>query len=203
MQFNSTRISVRVLILAAICCSLTPLCLRADIVTFSSPLSGANENPAVPTPATGFTTVSLNTVTQVLTIDLNFTNLTTPTVAAHIHCCISPPGNTGVATTVPAFPGFPLGVTSGTYDGMLDLTLDSSYNPAFITANGGTVATAEAAFVAGFENGMTYLNIHTMQNPGGEIRGALTTPEPPSVALAGLALAALWMVRRRAVRVSK
>jgi hypothetical protein len=198
MQFNSARVSVPVLILVAICC--TPLCLRANIITFSAPLSGANENPAVVTPATGFTTVSLDTVTQLLMIDLTFTNLTTPTTAAHIHCCISPPDNAGVATTVPAFPGFPLGVTSGTYDGVLDLTLASSYNPAFITANGGTVASAEAAFVTGFENDMTYLNIHTTQNPGGEIR-AFLTPEPPSVALVGLALAAFWMVRRRAGRV--
>src|SRR5215469_15830728 len=127
-------------------------------ITFSAPLSGANENPAVATPATGFTTVSLDTVTQLLTIDVTFTGLTTATVAAHIHCCISPPGNVGVATTVPAFPGFPLGVTSGSYMGVLDLTQMSSYNPAFITAEGG-LASAEAAFVAGFENDMTYLNI--------------------------------------------
>src|SRR5215472_16998689 len=95
-------------------------------ITFSAPLSGANENPVVVTPATGFTTVSFDTMTQLLTIDLTFTDLTTPTTAAHIHCCISPPANTGLATTVPAFPGFPLGVTSGTYMGVLDLTQASS-----------------------------------------------------------------------------
>src|SRR5262249_15430801 len=134
MQFDSTRIFIRVLILAAICCSLTPLCLRADIITFSAPLSGANENPAVVTPATGFTTVSLDTATNLLTIDLTFTDLTTPTTAAHIHCCVSAGGTAGVATTMPAFPGFTLGGTSGTYDMVLDLSQASSYNPAFIMA---------------------------------------------------------------------
>jgi hypothetical protein len=130
-------------------------------ITFTAVLSGANENPATGSPGTGFTTVRFDTVTQLLNVDVTFSGLTTPTTAAHIHCCISPPGNAGVATTVPAFPGFPLGVTSGTYNMALDLTQASSYNPAFITANGGTVASAEAVFVAGFENDMTYLNIHT------------------------------------------
>jgi len=170
-------------------------------ITFSAPLSGANENPAIVTPATGFTTVSLDTVTQLLSIDVTFSGLTTGTIAAHIHCCVSPPGNAGVATTMPVFPGFPMGVTSGSYMGVLDLTQSSSYNPAFITNNGGTVASAEAVFVAGFLNDMTYLNIHTSQNPGGEIR-AFLTPEPTSAALAGLALAGFLMARRRAARTS-
>jgi hypothetical protein len=44
--------------------------------------------------------------------------------------------------------------------------LDSNfYNPAFVTANGGTVAGAEAALIAGLENQMTYFNIHTQQSP--------------------------------------
>jgi hypothetical protein len=171
-------------------------------ITFSEPLSGANENPVVNTPATGFTTVTLDTVTELLTIDLTFTDLTSDTTAAHIHCCVSPPGNAGVATVLPAFPGFPLGVTSGTYMGVLDLSLASSYNPAFITANGGTVASAEAAFTAGFENDMAYLNIHTTQNPGGEIRAVLT-PEPVPAALAGLALIGMWMIGRGRNRANK
>jgi hypothetical protein len=182
----------------AILCSMTGLAGLScgATITFNAPLSGANENPAVSTPATGFTTVTLDTVTQLLTIDLTFTDLTGPTTAAHIHCCISPPGSTGVATTLPAFPGFPLGVTSGSYMGVLDLTQSGSYNPAFITANGGTISSAEAAFITGFETGMTYLNVHTAKNPSGEIR-AFLTPEPESAMLAGLALAALWMIRRK------
>jgi hypothetical protein len=162
-------------------------------ITFSAPLSAANENPPTASLGTGFTTVSLDTVTQLLSINITFSDLTTPTTAAHIHCCIAPPGNAGVATVVPAFPGFPLGVTSGTYSGVLDLTMAASYNPAFITANGGTVASAEAVFVAGLENDMTYLNIHTTEFPGGEIR-AFLTPEPGSAVLAGLALAGLGMI---------
>ena len=40
---------------------------------------------------------------------------------------------------------FPLGVTSGTYDNTLDMTQATSYNPAYVTATGGTTAGAEAA----------------------------------------------------------
>jgi hypothetical protein len=53
---------------------------------------------------------------------------------------------------------------------MLDL---SSYNPAFVSANGGTAASAEAALFAGIMAGHAYLNIHTTTFPGGEIEGFL------------------------------
>ena len=46
--------------------------------------------------------------------------------------------NVGVATAVPAFPGFPLMATSGTYSSVVfDLTMTTIYNPAFITLQGG------------------------------------------------------------------
>ena len=54
-----------------------------------------------------------------------------------------------MATTAPSFVGVPLGVTSGTFNATLDLTLASSFNPAFVTAGGGTVADAEAALANG------------------------------------------------------
>ena len=53
----------------------------------------------------------------------------------------------------------------------------TSYNPAFITSAfnpSGTVAGADAALVSGIAAGKTYLNIHTTNFPGGEIRGFLT-----------------------------
>ncbi len=56
---------------------------------------------------------------------------------------------------------------------LFDLTLASSYNSAFITAHGGTVAQAEADLIAGLLGGQTYLNIHTNLFPGGEIRANL------------------------------
>ena len=65
----------------------------------------------------------------------------------------------------PTFSGFPLGVTSGSFMQTFDMTQASSYNPAFVTANGGTVAGAEAALLAGLHAGTAYLNIHTSMVP--------------------------------------
>jgi len=140
---------------------------------FTAELSGANENPPAATSGTGTAAVTWNTATSQMTVDVVFAGLTTGTTASHIHCCAVPPTNAGVATTVPRFVGFPTGVTSGTYLHTLDMTDAGSYNPAFVSSHGGTVASAESALLAGILAGQAYLNIHTTMFPGGEIRGVL------------------------------
>src|SRR3954449_12959415 len=84
-------------------------------ITFTASLSGANEVPVVASPGTGLATVILDAAAQTLQINVTFSGLTSNVTAAHIHCCAPLGTNAGVATTVPAFPGFPTGVTSGTY----------------------------------------------------------------------------------------
>ena len=137
-------------------------------------LSPLNENPAHPeSSASGTAQVIWDTSTGMMTVNMTFAGLTTPNTAAHIHCCVASPAITGVATTVPTFTGFPGGVTSGTYMHTFDMSNSTSYNPAFVTAHGGTAAGAEAALLAGMQAGQTYLNIHTTMFPGGEERGFL------------------------------
>jgi hypothetical protein len=177
----------------------------ANPITFSAILSGLNEIPANASPATGQATVTLDPVAQTLQLDVAFSGLTSNDVAAHIHCCLASPflqANVGVATTVPAFPGFPLGVTSGTYSSaVFNLTQPLIYNPAFVTGQGG-LPQAEAALIAGIMNGETYLNIHTANFQGGEIRGFLTpapspVPEPGTISLLGLGISGLIATKRR------
>ena len=141
---------------------------------FTAPLNGPNESPPNASAGTGFATVDFNPSLHTLSISFSFSGLTGTTTASHIHCCIAPNGTAGVATAVPTFPGFPLAVTSGSYSAVFDTSLASTWNPAFITANGGTPAGAEARLATGMTAGQAYLNVHTGVFPGGEIRGFLT-----------------------------
>lgn len=172
----------------------------AGVLTFTANLNGATEDPAVVSAGTGHATVMFDDASNMLSVDVSFSGLTGVTTVAHIHCCTATPnaGNAGVATEVPTFPGFPGGVTSGTYTETFDLTLPGSFNPGFITTSpGSTVDAARARLVGGLLAGTAYLNIHTRSSPGGEIRGFLHVPAPQTLSFAALLLLALPALRRR------
>ena len=179
----------------------------AQAATYTAILNGATENPATPSSGIGGAIVTLDTTAHTLRVGASFSGLTGTTTAAHIHCCVAPPGNVGVATQTPSFVGFPLGVTSGSMDVTYDTTQAATWNAGFITNNGGTVAGAEAALAAGLAAGQAYLNIHSSAHTSGEIRGFLEfqAPAHPVPAnsqwiMGGLVLllaAGAWVVLRR------
>ena len=189
---------------AALLMSSSPVI--AHPITFLGTLSNAGEPPeAAGSPGTGSVKVILDDDTFTLEVHASFSGLLGNSSAAHIHCCTSLAGvgNAGVATPVPSFPGFPLGVKSGTYDQSFDMTQASSWNPAFISANGGTTASAFAAFSTGINAGEAYFNIHSEVSPSGEIRAFLqAVPEPGSavVLLGGLIFLVVIAQSRRCRR---
>jgi hypothetical protein len=89
---------------------------------------------------------------------------------------------------------------SGTYTSpVFDLTQPLIYNPAFVTNQGG-LPQAEAALIAGLLNNETYLNIHTMMNPGGEIRGILSAVPDEAGTLSLLGLGIIGLIAARKMR---
>jgi len=192
------KISTAIALPLVVGCLSTPA--HATIYTYEAFLDGVSESPPNASPATGFTEVDYDSVLHTLEVQVTFSGLLGTTTASHIHAATALPGTgtAGVATTLPYFAGFPIGVTSGSYMNTLDLTQTSSWNPSFVTANGGTTAGAELALFNALQADEAYLNIHTTFAPGGEIRGFLVSvPEPGSLALLGLGLGAVAWLKRK------
>lgn len=190
------------LCLVAVAAALFVGSASAQILVFDVVMSGPAESPPNASPGTGFGTITFNLAAHTLRVQATFSGLVGTTTASHIHAATATPGagTAGVATQTPSFTGFPLGVTAGSYDNTFDLTQATSFNAAYITANGGTPTSAEAALVLASMQGRAYLNIHSSAFGGGEIRGFLVAvPEPGTYAagLAALSLLGTVAIRRR------
>ena len=117
---------------------------------------------------TGTGSLTYDDVARTLTIVSTFSGLSGTTSNAHIHAptAVAGTGTVGVAVPFllnpPNSSGFPLGVTSGSYNAVLNLALNSTYSNTFRNNfGGGTAAGAEAALIASFNAGTAYYNIHT------------------------------------------
>lgn len=119
---------------------------------FAAPLAGANEVPPVESDATGLVDVTLEGTT--LTVAGTYEGLTVADPGAHIHGPATAEANADVL--------FPLTFDNET--GTLSATVDlaAEENAAFGPATFGYL-----------QNGLLYANLHTEENPSGEIRGQL------------------------------
>jgi hypothetical protein len=199
--FKGSRIMNFRNLLAALAASVSLVTVSwAQQMQYSAVLNGAAEAPPNDSTGTGTALLTFDMDASTMRVEATFDNLVGNVTAAHIHCCTTDAGagTVGVATPTPTFPGFPSGVTSGTYDMTFDLTQTSSYNGAFVTANGGTAGGAMSALIAGVDSGKAYLNIHTSNVAGGEIRGFWQpVPEPASCTLLLLGIGVVAAARRR------
>ena len=175
----------------------------AGATDYTAILTGPDESPSNTSPGIGAAKVSFDLSSHTLIVNVAFAGLEGDSTASHIHCCTTSPGSgtAAVATELPSFTGFPLGVTTGAYSHTFDTALTSSWNPSFVSSNGGTAAGAEAAFNAGLMSGSAYLNIHSTTFPNGEIRGFLhpvsPVPEPTGLALLAAGIPVVALARRR------
>jgi hypothetical protein len=174
----------------------------AAIIVYTTTHSGANENPPNSSAGTGTGTVTVDTTAQTLRYQATWSGLTSNTIDLHLHCCAAPDANSGVAIGFGGFlPATP--ANSGSVDQTVDLTMAGVYNAAFLAANGGTASGAMMALLMGLANGLGYQNIHSVELPGGELRGnlaELANPIPlPAAAWLFLAGAGALSLRRRKI----
>lgn len=196
--------------------ALITLCasVAAADTLLTAELNNANEvsgTPVIPTLTTGdprpasfgSATFVLNDAQTALTYSITVNNIDltgTQTVdtndnlgAAHIHAPATPAQNTGV---VFGFFGTPFNDNN---------PLDVVVTP-FAVGVGGTITgkwdapegqnTTLAAQIDNLLNGHAYVNVHTTQFPGGEIRGTILVPEPSIAALLGFAGMVGFALRR-------
>ena len=193
----------RVLSVLALAAASTAVAVPAGAVpadpSYRAVASGALQSPPNASPGTSLVTIDLSG--NQMFVDMPFRDLDGTTSAAHIHCCTSS-AFTGVAPVAVPFQDFPLGVRAGTYSNAIALDDEMSWDPAFVSAHGGTASSAETALIDAINANEAYVNIHTSLYPNGEIRGWLVAAPPVpetaewsmlAVGLAGL----MWMSRRR------
>jgi hypothetical protein len=137
----------------------------SKIVTFKATMAGTNEVPANTTTGSGTFTATLDTSTNVFTYDVTFSGLSSNVTLGHIHGPAAAGVNAGTTINFATLPGatFTVGATSGTAHGTTVLTAATAITS---TVNGDSLKKLLFA-------GLTYANIHTTTNGGGEIRGQI------------------------------
>lgn len=125
--------------------------LIANPVELTAELSGANEVPARVTPATGVASILFNPGTKQISIHIEVENYANLVTASHIH--VGPVNGTGAPT--------------------LNLGAESAYVRSGTSLTGNFLQLTYAAAALPLVTGGAYVNLHSSQYPGGEIRGQI------------------------------
>lgn len=169
-----------------------PLAANASMWNFGGGLNAGQEtHPLVLPPiyfGGGLLIASLDDVSGAFDLNVFFAGLTGPAIAAHLHG----PGLPGVAAGVLVDLGAPSTIAPGFFNYHLAMIVDPP-SVAMLT-NGGSAGVGTPIPL--------YVNIHTLSNGSGEIRGQLVVtaspvPVPAAVWLMGTAVLGLVKVRRR------
>jgi hypothetical protein len=140
--------------------------LAQNRVTVTAQLSGAEEPtvggvPGVITGANGNATVTVDRTTQRITYRVNVFNLPTGLNASHIH--VGTPGQGG-----PIILNFNI-----TQNISNDFSFSGELTAADIVPRAAQGVQSFDDVMTAIASGVTYVNVHTQANPGGEIRGQL------------------------------
>jgi CHRD domain len=135
-----------------------------------APLSGAEEVPANDSLGRGVGVVKLSADGDSLSYKLIVANIEN-VLQAHIH--VGAVGQNGPVVAFLYPPGPPPVLIPGRSDGVLATGTITAANLV-----GPLAGESLDALVAEIRAGNTYVNVHTVQNPGGEIRGQLSQGPP-------------------------
>jgi hypothetical protein len=159
------RLAVALVAVALFTAGAVPALGRGPVTNFRAHLSGADEVPPVETRAQGQAIFQLSSDGESLGFKLIVANLV-DTLQAHIH--IGPPGANGPVVAFLYPEGPPPQLIEGAFSGVLArgvITADDLRGP--------LAGASMADLIAEIENGNAYVNVHTVANPGGEIRGQI------------------------------
>jgi Cu/Zn superoxide dismutase len=147
-QMGGAMNIVRTFILASAMCALAAPA-SAEVIELRSELSAQKEVPSNPSPGSGRAEVKLDRATGQLSWTISFSGLSAPLSAAHFHGPATTESNAGIVVPIAAA------------GAQTPLT--------------GSAVLTEAQ-VADILAGRWYINVHTPNYPGGEIRGQVVRP---------------------------
>jgi len=158
---------------AAMMVGLTGGVLRAQgPARVSAALEPSNEVPAVSSPASGTFTAEIDDSESTIDYELTFSDLQAPVLMSHIHMA-QPNVNGGIVVWLcgtAAMPG-PTGTQTCPQSGTITGTIRPE-NVQTVTTQG--IATGELdEVIDAIRAGLAYVNVHTTQSTGGEIRGQI------------------------------